>query len=327
MYPEPHRDLLLAVDLGGTKVAAALMTASGRILARSEEPTCQQGPEMGISQITRMLSDLLAQDGVSSSQVTGIGVGIPAVLEPGTDFVIWAPNLNGWRNVSLRKALEDQLGLPAFIEYDGHTAVLGEWWLGAGQGYQSIAMVIIGTGLGGGLILDGKLFRGRDRLAGAAGWFALTSDAELHNQPGQALGHWESLVAGPGIVQKVQSVLAENPEAKLSPYYTREPLTAKSIFEAARNGEVIAIQALNEIASMIGLGVANIVSLINPEIVILGGSIGRQGDILLPRVQEVVLRWAQPASARSVKFTTARLGSDAGLYGAAFAVIERTTSS
>lgn len=323
MIPEIQNDLLLAVDLGGTKVAAALMTSSGRILTRNEEATCLLGPEQGISQIMRLLRELMDRAGVRSSQVMGIGVGIPAVLEPDTDLVVWAPNLSGWRNVALRPALEDGLGLPACIEYDGHTAVLGEWWLGAGRGYKSIAMVIIGTGLGGGLILDGKLYRGHDRLAGAAGWFTLTTDAELDDQPGLSLGHWESLVAGPGIARKTQALREIHPESQLNLLSPDEPLTGKQVFEAARQGDAVAGQILRETAGIIGLGVANIVSLINPEIVILGGSVGRQGDVLLPRIQQVVLRWAQPASARSVKFTTAKLGSDAGLYGAAYAVIER----
>jgi glucokinase len=319
MAVELDRDRILAVDLGGTKVACAVLDRRGEILLRNEEHTSQQGPQAGMRQIIRLLKDLLSQAGLSANRVSGVGVGIPAVLGP-DDLVIWAPNLAGWRNVPLALTLEQELGVPAFIEYDGHTAVLGEWWQGAGKGYQSIAMVIVGTGIGGGLIIDGKLYRGRDRLAGAAGWFALTTDPALDDSQGLSLGHWESLAAGPGIANIALKLLSNHPDSDLNGLGS---LTAKQIFEAARAGDSFAKEVVERIAGLLGLGIANIVSLINPEVVILGGSIGRQGDLLQEKIREVVLRWAQPASARTVIITSSSLGADAGLYGAAFAVLTR----
>jgi glucokinase len=312
---------ILAVDLGGTKVAAALIKPQGEILLRSEEPTCQDGPEAGINQIVQMLQQLLDRSHLKNTQVKGIGVGIPAVLGLENDLVIWAPNLKGWREVALRPALEQRLQIPTFIEYDGHTAVLGEWWQGAGRGYRSIAMVIVGTGIGGGLILDGKLYRGNDRLAGAAGWFAMTGDASIDPPQSSALGHWESLAAGPGIARFAQASLPGYPESNLNGI---NPLTAKEIFEQARAGDPFAHECVEAAARLLGLGIANIVSLVNPEIVILGGSVGRQGDMVAERICEVVKRWAQPVSARSVVIRTSNLGADAGLYGAAYAVLTRT---
>jgi len=316
-------EYLLAVDVGGTKVAAALMGLDGEILLRKEETTCQLGPQPGIDQIAGLLEALQAMGKLDGSQVRGIGIGIPAVLEEGSDRVIWAPNLIGWRDVALRPALEGRLGLPVMVEYDGHTAILGEWWQGAGRGYRSLAMVIIGTGIGGGLILDGKLFRGRDRLAGAAGWFALTADADRIDPYGQAIGHWESLAAGPGIARRAQALLKDYPDSSLNQF---ETLTAQQIFEAAHRFDPLAQRIVDQTASLLGLGVANIISLVNPEIIILGGSIGRQDDLLLPRLRQVVMHWAQPASARSVSIVASQLGADAGLYGAAYAVLARSNS-
>jgi glucokinase len=313
---------ILAVDMGGTKVAAALFSAKGELLLRSEEPTNQQGPQPGIRQIMRLLQGLLGRAKLSSAQVMGIGVGIPAVLDPQDDRVIWAPNLKDWRDVALRPALEDSLGIPAFIEYDGHTAVLGEWWQGAGRGYRSVAMVIIGTGIGGGLILDGRLYRGHDRLAGAAGWFAMTTEAAQDSSQSRSLGHWESLAAGPGIASRARELLPNHPGSSLG---RLEAFTAKEIFENSRTGDLFARQQVETAANLIGLGIANIISLINPEIVVLGGSIGCQGDLLIDQVREVVLRWAQPVSARSVTITSSKLGPNAGLYGAAYAALTRNT--
>lgn len=314
-------DLLLAVDLGGTKTAAALITAAGELALRSEQPTCQDGPEPLIAQIASMLHSLVQSPVAANRHIAGVGVGIPAVLEPETDFVIWGPNLSGWRNVDLRGALERMVGLPVFVEYDGHTAVLGEWWRGAARGVRSAAMIIAGTGIGGGLILDGRLYRGRDRLAGAAGWFAMTPDAGTADLHGRSIGHWESLAAGPGVARRAAALLPAHPESRLHSV-SESDLSARMIFELARKGDALAERVVAETAELIGLGVANVVSLVNPEIVVLGGSIGRQPEIL-PVVRVVVNRWAQPASAGSVKICTSELGADAGLYGAAYAALSR----
>jgi glucokinase len=317
---------VLAVDLGGSKVVVALINGRGEILSRQQAPTRQLGPKEGIAQIASLLQGLLSQTGVAGFDILGVGIGIPAVLDPKSDHVIWAPNLVGWRDVALGPALEDALDLPVYVEYDGHTAVLGEWWAGAGKGYNSIMDIIIGTGIGGGLILDGRLFRGHDRLAGAAGWFAMTTIAEPADQPGREIGHWESLAAGPGIARRALATLPDYPESTLAVAAKAGLLDAKQVFTAARAGDTLAGRVVEDTARLIGLGIANVVSLINPEIIILGGSIGSQGDLLLSGVRTVVRRWAQPASAQSVHIASSTLGADAGLLGAAYAALSRAES-
>lgn len=308
---------VLAVDIGGTKVVTALVARGGAILQEFTEPTDQSGPQDGIQQIIRLCHQALQ---TQPDTVQAVGVGIPAVLEPHTDFVIWAPNLHGWRDVALKPALEAALGLPVSIEYDGHTAVLGEWWVGAGKGAQTLVDVIIGTGIGGGIIANGKLWRGHNRLAGAAGWFAMTSQPPTDEQA-RGIGHWESLAAGPGIARRAQAQRAAFPSSALHAY--AHTLTAKEVFEAAQSGDPCAVQVVEETAQLIGLGVANIVSLINPERVVLGGGIGSQGTLLLPLVRETVKRWAQPASAASVQIVSSHLRAKAGLFGAAYAAWNR----
>jgi glucokinase len=314
---------LLAVDLGGTKTAVALVSPQGTIQQRREESTCQTGPHDGIDQIARLLHTLIEESHLSPTDILGVGVGIPAVLEPGTDLVIWGPNLSGWRDVALKPELEERVNLPVYVEYDGHTAVLGEWWQGAAKGFRSVAEIIIGTGIGGGLILDGHLIRGKNRLAGAAGWFALTSEAARMDERSLTIGHWESLAAGPGIVRRMRERLSQLPDSPLADGADR--LTAKDVFEADSRGDPVARQVIDETADLIGIGIANVVSLVNPEIVVLGGGIGAgRGERLLPRIREVVGRWAQPISAESVVIAASSLGADGGLLGAACAVLDRT---
>ncbi len=318
---------ILAVDIGGTKTAVALVNSSGEILARKQEATCQDGPQAGIDQILRLLHELLLDNNLTATDCWCVGIGIPAVLDPMTDLIIWAPNLSGWRNIPLRSYLQQEIHLPVYVEYDGHTAVLGEWWVGSGRGFQSIIDIIIGTGIGGGMILDGRLYRGKNRLAGAAGWLALTTDANLDDQRAHSIGFWESLAAGPGLVLYTQSLLRDHQESILWVVNQAESLTPAHVFEAAKKGDTFALEVVTEFAGWLGLGLAHIISLINPEMVILGGGIGTQCEFLLPQIREVVKRWAQPISAKSVSISTSKLGADAGLLGAAYSAMLRMQSA
>ncbi len=297
---------ILAVDVGGTKVAAALVTRRGRVIGRERQPTPPDGPEPLVEQIVEA-ARLLSR----RRRIQAVGVCVPAVLECDTDRVLWAPNLPGWKDVPLREMLRDRLGIPAFVEYDGHAAVLGEWWAGAGRGYRQVASVIIGTGIGGGLIVDGRLWRGRDRLAGAVGWFPVLGP--------EGLDHWENVAAGPAIARRARQLIAAGAVSALK----ADDLAAKDVFDAARRGDSLACRVIRETADVIGQGVASVISLVNPEIVILGGSVGQQGDLLLEPVRQAVNHWAQPISARDVPIVSSTLGEEAGLLGAAYAAFLR----
>ncbi|MCS6825394.1 MAG: ROK family protein, partial [Caldilinea sp.] len=263
---------ILAVDVGGSKVAAALVTADGVVQHRVQAPTSQRGPIEGIDQITSLLQNILNISVYSPEEIAAIGLGVPAVLEEGTDRVIWAPNLAGWRNVDLRGPLQARFGWPVYMEYDGHAAALAEWWLGAGKNLHSFVNVIIGTGIGGGMVLDGRLVRGVNRLAGAAGWFAFTTDPAVAEERERSVGAWEAKAAGPGIVSRVRALLASAPNSTLA-QVDEESLTAEQVFIAAEQGDKLARSVLEETAEWIGLGLANIVSLVNPQAIVLGGGV------------------------------------------------------
>lgn len=295
----------LAVDIGGTKVALALVSSDGAIIAKHMQPTDIASPESLLTAIAAFSEKFPADV---------IGVCVPAVLESQTDRIVWAPNLPGWNGLDLRKLLQDRLNCEVFIEYDGHAAVLGEWWVGAAKGYHDVATIIIGTGIGGGFISENRLLRGRNRLAGAVGWFA------IHGPEG--LDHWENLASGPAIAQQALSLLQNGKQSTLK----LENLTAKDVFEAARDGDALALQVIEVAATFIGQGVANVISLSNPQIVVLGGSVGQQGDLLLATVRDTVRRWAQPISGQDLPIVSSFLGEEAGLLGAAYAAFSRLES-
>lgn len=314
-----ERELFLAVDIGGTKIAVGLIDNVGHILAYDQGLTCQIGPQEGIQQIISMLDSIVNQQKIEIEQITAIGIGIPAVLEPETDRVIWAPNLNGWKNIDLRGAIEAYFHVPVYIEYDGHAAVLGEWWIGSGRTYHTLVDIIIGTGVGGGMILNGKLFRGNNRLAGATGWF----QHSINEKKTSANGCWESRISGPAITRRAKEITRTDKGLMWMNSATKGQFTSKTLFELAKQGDQAALQLCNQIADEIGMGIANVVSMINPQLVILGGGVGSNCGFLLPRIQNYIKEWAQPISARSMEITISNLGFQAGLLGAAYAAVIR----
>ncbi|MDH7475768.1 MAG: ROK family protein [Anaerolineae bacterium] len=314
---------VLAADIGGTKIATAVVSSTGEILQMSKSPTSLNGPSALLDQITTMLQADLKRAGVDAEDVLGLGVGIPAVIDEHHKVIVWAPNLPGWENIPLHDELVKRLGLPVHIEYDGHAAVLGEWWLGAGRGYRSVVFVIVGTGIGGGMILDGRLYRGASRLAGAAGWFVLGTQ-RASDKYARQLGHWESLAAGPGIARYTVERLRQSDQPSLLrslSLSTSEPLTARMVFDAARQGDPLADEIARYVGEVLGVGIANIVSLVNPEVVIIGGGVGTQADLFIDRIREVVIHNAQPISAQAVQIVPSQLGESAGLLGAAKAML------
>lgn len=301
--------IALAVDVGGTKVAAAAVDSDGTILRKLTALTDLRGSHAVIDQITTMTQTLFPE-----GMPAALGISVPAVLEHQTDRILWAPNLPGWEGADLKVIFSRRFGIPVSIEYDGHAAVLGEWWAGEGRGYTSIASVIIGTGIGGGFIVDGELWRGRDRLAGAIGWFPISTP--------EGVVHWESAASGPAIAKRALRLMEQGQPTQL----TGNSLSAKTVFDAARNEDPLACQVVEETATYIGYGVAAVISFANPQIVILGGSIGQHADLILPTVERIVVDWAQPYSARGVPIVCTKLGEEAGLLGAAYSALQALKS-
>jgi glucokinase len=298
--------IALAVDVGGTKVAVALVDREGRIVRKTHQPTDLLGVDAVTEQIFAMSHRLL--DG---QMPLTLGLSVPAVIDPVTDRILWAPNLPGWDNADIKSSLGARFGVPVAIEYDGHAAVLGEWWGGAGRGCDSLVSIIIGTGIGGGFIVDGRLWMGRDRLAGTVGWFPVST--------GEGVVAWEKVASGSGIVRRAQHLIAQGGTTQLQ----AGGLTAQAVFDAARQGDELACMVAEETAHYLGLGVSAVISFANPDIVILGGSIGQHSDFILPTVRRVAAEWAQPYAARDLSIVCSTLGEEAGLLGAAYSAFEK----
>lgn len=296
---------VLSIDVGGTKIAVAAIDESGNCLAELREPTVTEGDLAGRAQIERLIKQVTSQ---LDTPPHAVGMAIPAVLEAGSDRVIWAPNLPGWDDLQLHDLLTDLCQLPVAVEYDGHASALGEGWMGAAQGSSDFVAVAIGTGIGCGIVANGSLLRGHNRVAGAAGWFVLGANDEP----------WETLAAGPAIQRMAQESIDNGAVTTLAEEANPD---AVAVFKAARAGDDVANRILDEIAAAVGKGVSNLVSVLNPELIVLGGSIGAQPE-LLRTVRALVGDTAQPYAAAAVRILNSPLGSRSVILGAARAALD-----
>lgn len=309
------RRLVIGIDLGGTKVAAGIADVEGNILQSVEQPTDTDSAEQSVGQLLRIARDL-CEKYASRGQLAGIGIGVPGITESETGLVVWAPNLPGWRNIPLGERFRSEFGVPTLVENDVDAAVLGEWWKGAGRGAKNVVLIAVGTGIGGGVIIDGRLYKGSGGVAGAVGWFVIGED-RLDSAEYKDIGCAESLAAGPGIAKRAQEAARANPTtAMLALTQGRvEDITSETVFEAAKSGDQAALEVIKDTARHLGIVVANVISLLNPEIIIIGGGVAEGGDILLKPLAEIAKKHAQPASAASVRIVQAALGNKAGLMG------------
>lgn len=280
-------------DIGGTKIAVARVRSDGEITHRFVAPTPAEGGQAVVDALAEQLSRLPSQG------VCAIGVGVPGLALP--EGAVWAPNIPGWERMPLRAFLYDQFRVSTIVESDRDVFVTGEAWKGAARNCQDVVFLAIGTGIGAGIIAHGQLLRGHAGLSGCLGWMAVR-DRFL---PGyKSVGCLEYHVAGPGIAREAQRIF-------------RRPLTAHDIVKQARAGDQRAKEILRRAGVMLGLGLANLVDTLNPEMIVVGGGVAAAGNLLLAPARATMLEWAQPLAAKQVRICRSRLGWRASLLGAA----------
>lgn len=301
---------VLAVDLGGTKLAVALANRDGKLLQRKNVSVDASSSLAPVKQIVALSRELAGGDGVKG-KVAAVGVAVPGLVR--RDSTVWAPNLNGWHKMALGKRLKAALSAPVVVESDRNAAVLGETWRGAGRGKNDAIVLMLGTGIGAGILSGGRLVRGAHELSGCAGWMVVTNgyDAEA-----QRVGQLESLTAGPAIALAAKKELARGIGGLLE-LIPQESISAFEVAEAARRGDVLAIEVFLEAGRLLGYAVANLVSLFDPEIVVIGGGLARASDLFLDVLRKGMRERAQPIAGKQVRVVVSSLGGDANLLGVA----------
>ncbi|TNC50425.1 ROK family protein [Rubellimicrobium rubrum] len=306
--PDP---VAIGIDLGGTQVRVALVQG-GRVLARASEPTdVAGGPEAVLRQFARLTEKVTAR--ADPLDIIGVGVASPGPLDSGTGTIIDIPTLPGWSGFPLRDMLTKQMRLPVVLENDGIAAAFGEWRHGAGQGLRHLVYVTVSTGIGGGVIIDDRVLRGRRGMAGHVGHMPVVLDGPVCSCGGQ--GCFEALASGRALGRAARAGVASCPDSRLS----AEPpdiLSAQHVVAAARQGDALALRLLDDEARYLGLGFTGLIHLFSPEAVIMGGGVSQAFDLLSPGIHSGIQERAM-AAFRNVRVLKAGLGENSGLIGAA----------
>jgi glucokinase len=310
-----QKKILVGIDVGGTKTAVVFSREPPAILARAEFATRPaKGPQLALNQMKKAIHDLLSAQDVDNADVLRLGVSCGGPLDRVRGIIQSPPNLPTWENVPLKSILEDEFKVECLVENDANAGAVAEHRFGAGQGCQHLVFLTMGTGLGAGIITDGRLYRGADDLAGEIGHVRLTQTGPVgHNKAGSAEG-WAS---GGGVAQlAAQSVAAAQKKGKrtLLAEHVRsgKPITAREVGLAAQKGDAVALEIVRSAGERLGEALAILVDILNPQRIVIGGLAMRLGDLLLDSARRVMQREALAQPARTCQVVPAALGESIG---------------
>jgi glucokinase len=321
---------VLGIDIGGTNLVVGSVAEDGSaLLAPDSEPT---HAEAGATDVLDRLVALArraierARQEAPGAEILGVGAGAPGPLDTHRGVVLLTPNL-GWVDMPLRQIIHDRLGLPAALDNDANCAVLGEWWVGAARGSRHAIGITIGTGIGGGLILEGRLYHGASDVAGEIGH--TTIDTEGRRCKCGNYGCLEAYASGPNIALRAIEALEAGAESRLPSYVAGDmrQLTAQTVYQAAQDGDELALEVVNDTAKFLGVGIGNLLNVFNPEVVVVCGGVTLAGDhLFVPMRREVARRAFKPAVA-ACRIVPGELAGTAGVYGAARAFLDQMAAS
>jgi glucokinase len=303
----------------------AVATDGSRVVGEHSRPTVpSRGPDAVVSEILAMARITMAQvtQHDPDGSILGIGVGSPGPLDTELGVVIETPNL-GWKNLPLRDLLSNDLKLPAVLDNDANCAVVGECWVGAGRDARFAIGMTIGTGIGGGLVLDGKLYRGAADSAGEIGHMTIDVDGRRCNCGNY--GCLEAYASGPAIARRAVEQLRAGLESRLTIMCEGDldAITAQTVFEAARAGDDVALDVVRDTAHYLGVGLANLLNIFNPELVVIMGGVTQAGDALFEPLRREVARRAFRSAVDASRIVPGTLTGLAGVYGAARIFLDR----
>lgn len=317
---------IVGVDIGGTNLVVGAMPADGsRQLGVHTLPTrAKLGAEAVVDRIVEMIETTMAtvqrETGATRNDIAGVGIGCPGPLDRAKGVVIVTPNL-GWTDFPLRALISERVGLPATLDNDANCATLGEWWRGAARDGRHVVGITLGTGIGGGLILDGRLFHGASDVAGEIGH--TTIEANGRRCGCGNYGCLEAYASGPAIALRAREALDGAEESLLREMCDGDltKLTAALVYQASAKGDTIASDVVKETARFLGIGVANILNVYNPDVVVLAGGVAKAGDSLFVPLRAEVRRRAFKPAVDACRIVAGTLEGSAGMVGAVAAFL------
>ena len=313
MSANPTTGLIFAADLGGTHLRAATVDREGNIQFRFKQNTPQGADPLAIVDAIVSAVRECEQQSASAGQISAVSIVVPGTVNVEEGAVVKAPNLPCLDGFRLAAALTEQLDLPAILENDANAAAVGEMWRGAAIGCKTIICVTLGTGVGGGIILDGKLWRGVDGAAAEIGHMCVDPFGGVACTCGSR-GCLEVFASATAIVRMTREARPRYPDSMLQ---GKEELTAETIFAAGKAGDELALEIFRRMGVYLGIGLANLINILNPEMIVLGGGVVNGWDLFARHMHQQVEERAFPLLAARVKIERAKCGDDAGLLGAA----------
>ena len=308
---------VLAIDIGGTKIVTALISPKGEILAREYSATlADEGADAIIKRMVSTAGDLVANANLTYSSLSCIAIAAAGAIDTEKGLVTDSPNLPGWHNTPLKERFESATGVKTFLLNDATAAALGEHRFGAGKGVNNLIYLTVSTGIGGGVIINGKLYEG---ISGAAGELGhMTIDINGPRCACGNIGCLEMLASGKAIAREAQRLIAQGTRTAMLELAEGEAcnVTALTVATAAQKGDAVALSVINKAATNLGVGLVNFVNIFNPEMIIVGGGVGKMGEMLLKPARKVVNERAFRLPASVVRIVSSELGDNAGVFGA-----------
>ncbi len=316
---------VLGIDIGGTNLVVGAVAEDGsRVEGLHTEPTgAAHGADAVVDRIVTMAqASIAATRRVDpAAKIAGAGIGSPGPLDTRSGVVILTPNL-GWSNMPLRDRISTRLALPASLDNDANCALMGEWWLGAARGARHAVAFTLGTGVGGGLIIDGKLYHGASDVAGEIGHITIDTNGRRCSCGND--GCLEAYASGPAIARRAVEAIEAGAETVLALIAGNDPsrITAQTVYEAAADGDPLALEVVQDTARYLGTGVANLINILNPEVVVICGGVTRAGDRLFGPLRREVARRAFKPAVQACRIVPGELPGTAGVVGAARIFLE-----
>ena len=304
------------VDIGGTTNKMSLFEMTGHMVDKWEIPTNTSDHGSSIlDDVAAVIEGRLVSDGISKEDVEGIGIGVPGpVVED--SVVVCCVNL-GWGRVDVAKELSEKTGLKVRVGNDANVAALGEMWQGGGKGYKNVIMITLGTGVGGGIIIDGKIINGSNGAGGEIG-HVFVDEAEEEKCGCGKCGCLEQYASATGIVRLAKRALAA--DGRDSALRSVENLSAKAVADAAKAGDALALEVLEKMGKILGTALANAACIVDPEVFVIGGGVSKAGTIITEVIRKYYIERAFQ-SCRNADFALAQLGNDAGVYGCVYLLL------
>lgn len=309
---------VFGIDIGGTAIKCGLFTEDGELKEKWEIPTNRASAGKQVPQeIADTIFEKCKEQGITKEQIAGIGLGVPGPVNE-NGFVSHCPNL-GWRELNVNEMMQQLTGVPSVAANDANVAALGEMWKGGGAGVKNMVLVTLGTGVGGGIIVEGKIVAGAFGAGGELGHMIMNPEERAQCGCG-GFGHLEQYASATGIVRMAKIYLAETKE----PSVLREvkELSAKDIFDAAKEKDALATELVEKLGEILGRALSHVAAVVDPEVFVIGGGVSRAGEILTKTVERHYNKGIMKALGGK-EFRLATLGNDAGIYGCAKLILDR----